>query len=62
MKKSWRDLTKTDNWKAKTKSASGLTQRIGGKLKGKRFENPVRSVGMKLFLLIFCSIWRASLH
>ncbi|MFC5703768.1 methyl-accepting chemotaxis protein [Cohnella faecalis] len=25
-------------------------------MKGKRFENPVRSVGMKLFLLIFCSI------
>lgn len=46
----------TVDWKKGTQSVSGLTKRVGGQLKETKFESPIRSVGMKLFLLIFCSI------
>lgn len=56
MKKSLRDRLDAINWKEGAKSVSVLSSKIGGQLKGTKFENPIRSVGMKLFLLIFCSI------
>jgi methyl-accepting chemotaxis protein len=56
MKKSWRERIEAIDWKKGTNSVSGFTKRVGGQLKGTKFENPIRSVGMKLFLLIFCSI------
>jgi methyl-accepting chemotaxis protein len=42
MNKSWRERLKE--------------VRVGQQFKGTKLENPIRSVGMKLFLLIFCSI------
>jgi methyl-accepting chemotaxis protein len=56
MKKSWRERIEAIDWKKGTSSVSDLSKRVGGQLKGAKFENPIRSVGMKLFLLIFCSI------
>jgi len=56
MKKSWREKMGTVNWKKATSSVSGLSKKVGGQFKDSKFENPIRSVGMKLFLLIFCSI------
>jgi len=56
MKQSWREKLGANNWKKATNSVSGLSKKVGGQLKGTKFENPIRSVGMKLFLLIFCSI------
>ncbi|WEK53140.1 MAG: methyl-accepting chemotaxis protein [Candidatus Cohnella colombiensis] len=56
MKKSLKDRIESIDWKKGTQSVSGLSKRVGGQIKGAKFENPIRSVGMKLFLLIFCSI------
>ncbi|MFD0674152.1 methyl-accepting chemotaxis protein [Cohnella sp. GCM10027633] len=56
MKKSLRDRMDAVKWKEGAKSVSVLSKKIGGQLKGTKLENPIRSVGMKLFLLIFCSI------
>lgn len=56
MKQSWREKMGAENWKKASKTVSGLSKRVGGQLKETKFENPIRSVGMKLFLLIFCSI------
>lgn len=56
MKKSWRERVEAVDWKKGTKSVSGFSKRVGGQLKDTKFENPIRSVGMKLFLLIFSSI------
>jgi methyl-accepting chemotaxis protein len=56
MKQSWREKMGAVDWKKASSSVSGLTKRVGGQFKGTKFENPIRSVGMKLFLLIFCSI------
>ncbi|WP_246120409.1 methyl-accepting chemotaxis protein [Cohnella terricola] len=56
MKKSWRERMGTVNWKKATDSVNGLSKKVGGQFKDSKFENPIRSVGMKLFLLIFCSI------
>ncbi len=56
MKKSWREVLETVQLKKAAKGVSGLSKRVGGQLKGTKIENPIRSVGMKLFLLIFCSI------
>ncbi|XID95461.1 methyl-accepting chemotaxis protein [Paenibacillaceae bacterium WGS1546] len=56
MKKSWREKVGSVNWKEASKSVSGLSKRVGGQFKETKFSNPIRSVGMKLFLLIFCSI------
>jgi len=56
MNKSWREKLKTDNLKKAAQSVGGLSKRVGGQLKDTKIENPIRSVGMKLFLLIFCGI------
>ncbi len=56
MKQSWREKMGAKDWKKVSDSVSGLSKKVGGQLKETRFENPIRSVGMKLFLLIFCSI------
>ncbi|WP_373231747.1 methyl-accepting chemotaxis protein [Cohnella sp.] len=56
MKKSLRERLGSVEWKKATQGVSGLSKRMGGQLKDTKFENPIRSVGMKLFLLIFCSI------
>jgi methyl-accepting chemotaxis protein len=56
MKKSLRERVSSVDWKKASGGVSGLTKRVGGQLKETKFENPIRSVGMKLFLLIFCSI------
>ncbi|MFC5532003.1 methyl-accepting chemotaxis protein [Cohnella yongneupensis] len=56
MKKTWREHAESVNWKKGAKSVSVFSKKVGGQLKGTKFENPIRSVGMKLFLLIFCSI------
>ncbi|MFC4600097.1 methyl-accepting chemotaxis protein [Cohnella hongkongensis] len=56
MKQSWREKLGSVNWKKASQSVGGLSKRVGGQFKESRFENPIRSVGMKLFLLIFCSI------
>jgi len=56
MKQSWREKLGAMDWKKASKSVSGLSKRMGGQLKESKFENPIRSVGMKLFLLIFSSI------
>jgi len=56
MKQSWRRKLGAVDWKKASKSVSGLSGKVGGQLKGTKFENPIRSVGMKLFLWIFCSI------
>ncbi|MFB9280141.1 methyl-accepting chemotaxis protein [Cohnella cellulosilytica] len=56
MKQSWREKMGSMNLKKASNSVSGLSKKVGGQLKETKFENPIRSVGMKLFLLIFCSI------
>lgn len=56
MKKSLRDRVQGINWKKSAESVSVFSKKVGGQLKETKFENPIRSVGMKLFLLIFCSI------
>lgn len=56
MKKSLRERVDAINWKKGANSVSVFSKKVGGQLKGTKFENPIRSVGMKLFLLIFCSI------
>ncbi|MCD9023083.1 methyl-accepting chemotaxis protein [Cohnella silvisoli] len=56
MKKSWREVLGAIQWKKAAEGVSGLSKRVGGQFKGTKIENPIRSVGMKLFLLIFCSI------
>jgi methyl-accepting chemotaxis protein len=38
------------------KKAAGLLQSVGGALKETKISNPIKSVGTKLFLIIFCSI------
>ncbi|MGO4370166.1 hypothetical protein AB4Z21_05085, partial [Paenibacillus sp. MCAF20] len=38
------------------KKATGLLQSVGGALKETKISNPIKSVGTKLFLIIFCSI------
>jgi methyl-accepting chemotaxis protein len=48
----WRAI----QWKKGQKALGGMAQRIGKPMKGTKLQNPVRSVGMKLFLLIFCGI------
>ena len=56
MSKSWREKVGSVDWKKASQGVSGLSKRVGGQFKDTKFENPIRSVGMKLFLLIFCSI------
>jgi len=56
MKKTWREMLDTKNLKKGAQAASGLGQKLGKQLKDTRLENPIRSVGMKLFLMIICSI------
>lgn len=56
MKKTWRDYLRIVNRKKGTEGGSGISKSLGGRLKGIIVENPIRSVGMKLLLLIFCSI------
>lgn len=56
MKKSLRERMGSVEWKKATQSVSGLSKRVGGQFKDTKLENPIRSVGMKLFLLIFCGI------
>ncbi|WP_239617523.1 methyl-accepting chemotaxis protein [Cohnella mopanensis] len=56
MDKSWREKLGSGNWKKSVRNVSGLTKNFGNKLKETKVENPIRSVGMKLFLLIFSSI------
>ncbi|WP_027088146.1 methyl-accepting chemotaxis protein [Cohnella panacarvi] len=56
MKKSFRERVDSINWKKGAESVSVFSKKVGGQLKGTKLENPIRSVGMKLFLLIFCSI------
>jgi methyl-accepting chemotaxis protein len=56
MKKSWRNSLEAVQWKKAAQGVNGLSKRIGGQFKDTKLENPIRSVGMKLFLLIFCSI------
>ncbi|QMV40539.1 methyl-accepting chemotaxis protein [Cohnella cholangitidis] len=56
MQKSWREKLGNGNLKNSIRSVSGLTKNFGNKLKETKVENPIRSVGMKLFLLIFSSI------
>lgn len=56
MKKSFRERVESVNWKQGAKSVSVLSKKLGGQLKETKIENPIRSVGMKLFLLIMVSI------
>lgn len=56
MKTSWRNRVPKVNWKKGSQAAAGLTRKVGAQLKGAKLENPVRSVGAKLSLLIICSI------
>lgn len=56
MKKSLRERVGSVDWKKAGQGVSGLSKRVGGQFKDTKLENPIRSVGMKLFLLIFCSI------
>jgi methyl-accepting chemotaxis protein len=51
-----RERTGSGNWKKSADIVSVLSKKAVGQLKGTKLENPIRSVGMKLFLLIFCSI------
>lgn len=44
------------NWKKGTEGVGGFARRVSGQLKQTKLENPIRSVGMKLFILIFCGI------
>ena len=44
------------NWKKGSETVGGLARSVKGQLKETKFSNPVRSVGMKLFILIFCGI------
>jgi len=55
-KSSWRDRVNLGNWKKGSDTVGGFARRVNDQLKGTRFENPIRSVGMKLFVLIFCGI------
>jgi len=56
MKKTWRDVLDTNKLKKGAQAAGGLGQKLGEQFRGTRLENPIRSVGMKLFLMIICSI------
>jgi methyl-accepting chemotaxis protein len=56
MKKSWRDLLEAVKWRKAAEAAGSMSRKLGSQLKGAKLENPVRSVGMKLFLLIISSI------
>ncbi|MFC5405200.1 methyl-accepting chemotaxis protein [Cohnella soli] len=56
MSKSWRGKLDSEKMKKSFGNVSGLSKKFGDQLKGTRIESPIRSVGMKLFLLIFCSI------
>ncbi|MDB4866683.1 MAG: methyl-accepting chemotaxis protein [Cohnella sp.] len=63
MKKTWHGVSQAISrlwraiqWEKGSKAVGGLAQRIGQPIKETRLQNPIRSVGMKLFLLIFCSI------
>ncbi|WP_276356366.1 methyl-accepting chemotaxis protein [Cohnella caldifontis] len=52
MKQSWRKGLEAVQWKKGAQAALGASRMFGEQLKA----NPIRSVGMKLFLLIICSI------
>ncbi|MCC3375621.1 methyl-accepting chemotaxis protein [Cohnella sp. REN36] len=56
MKQSWRDRVKTVEWKKGSEKVGGFAKRFGQQFKETKMENPIRSVGMKLFLLVFCGI------
>ncbi|BBI34814.1 methyl-accepting chemotaxis protein [Cohnella abietis] len=56
MKKSWREQLEALNLKKASQGVGRISKNVGGQLKKTKFENPIRSVGMKLFLLISCSI------
>lgn len=56
MKKSWRERMSAVDWKKGAGSVSAFSKKVGGQLKETKIENPIRSVGMKLFLLIMVSI------
>jgi methyl-accepting chemotaxis protein len=56
MKSDWKNGLKKVNWKKGLQTAGGVTRQVGGAFKDAKLENPIRSVGVQLFVLIFCGI------
>ncbi|CAI6015326.1 methyl-accepting chemotaxis protein [Cohnella sp. JJ-181] len=56
MKQSWRDRVKSVEWKQGAGSLGGYAKKFGRQLKDTKLESPIRSVGVKLFILVFCGI------
>ncbi|WP_245809835.1 methyl-accepting chemotaxis protein [Cohnella massiliensis] len=56
MKKTWRDRMKDVDLKKGSGNVGKYARYLGKSLKNTRFVSPFRSVGMKLFLIIFCGI------
>ncbi|WP_260411146.1 methyl-accepting chemotaxis protein [Cohnella xylanilytica] len=55
-KTTWRDRMNGVNWKKGADGFGGFAKRVNQQLRETKIENPIRSVGMKLFILIFCGI------
>ncbi|REK65427.1 MAG: methyl-accepting chemotaxis protein [Cohnella sp.] len=56
MKKTWRDRMNEVDWKKGKGAAGNYARRLGSSLKNVKISSPIHSVGMKLFLIIFCGI------
>ncbi|MDI4646735.1 methyl-accepting chemotaxis protein [Cohnella hashimotonis] len=56
MKQSWRDRVKSVEWKQGAGTLGGYAKKFGQQMKETKLESPIRSVGVKLFILVFCGI------
>ncbi|MEK0312888.1 methyl-accepting chemotaxis protein [Cohnella sp. 56] len=56
MKQNWRDRVKSVEWKQGADALGGYAKKFGRQLKDTKLESPIRSVGVKLFILVFCGI------
>jgi len=56
MKQNWRDRVKSVEWKQGAGALGGYAKKFGQQMKDTKLESPIRSVGVKLFILVFCGI------
>lgn len=56
MKQNWRDRVKSVEWKQGADALGGYAKKLGRQIKDTKLESPIRSVGVKLFVLVFCGI------
>lgn len=56
MKQNWRERVKSVEWKQGAGALGGYAKKFGQQMKDTKLESPIRSVGVKLFILVFCGI------